>query len=194
MRKAGFKPDVNNQGNKRLQTWTTDTLHPLTVDFLIPPINETDEAGAIQHIESDLAAIVSPGLDLAFKDRRLQELSDFTSPYGPLATRNISVCDTGAFTVLKALAFWYRPENKEAYDLFYEWSGVGIPNVAESLAPLLPNSSIEVALSVIERDFCNHEGMGPIGTAQFITQGLDDAVQADVVGYAQALLHSLGRL
>ena len=170
LRKAGFKPNVNGQGNKRLQTWIIDTHHPVTLDFLIPPINETDKARAIQHIESDLAAIVTPGLDLAFKDRRFQELSDFTSPYGALATRNIPVCCPDAFTVLKALASWNRAENKDAYDLSYVWSGVGIPNVAESLAPLLPNSYIEVALSLMERDFCHHEGMGPIGTAQFITQ------------------------
>ena len=54
--------------------------------------------------------------------------------------------------------------------------------------------NIDEALSVIERDFCNHDGLGPIAASQFITQGLDDNVQADVVGHAQELLRSLGRL
>ncbi len=42
LRDAGFEPEVNDQGNKRLQTWTVGTPHPVTVDFLIPPIKETD--------------------------------------------------------------------------------------------------------------------------------------------------------
>ena len=97
-------------------------------------------------------------------------------------------------TVLKALAFDNRTENKDAYDPFYIWSGVGIRNVVESLTSLLPNIHIDNALQVHERDFCNHDGLGPIGTAHFGDQGLDDNLQADVAGYAQAFLRSLGRL
>ncbi len=193
LKDAGFQPDVNDQGNKRLQSWTTGGVHPVKVDFLIPPIDETGEGGTLFHIESDLAAIVTPGLELAFKDRSWKELSG-TTPSGARATRNIPVCSPGAFTVLKALAFHNRTENKDAYDLFYVWSGVGIPKVAECLAVLLPNPYIDEALSVIETDFCNHDGPGPIGTAQFITRGRDDDVQADVVGLARELLHVMERL
>ena len=193
LRGAGFQPDVNELGNKRLQSWTTGGGHPVAVDFLIPPIDETGQGGTLFHIEADLAAIVTPGLELAFKDRCWKELSGIT-PSGARATRNIPVCGPGAFTVLKALAFHNRTENKDAYDLFYVWRGVGIPKVAECLAVLLPNPYIDEALSVIERDFCNHDGLGPIGTAQFITRGLDDYIQADVAGLAQELLRSMGRL
>ena len=193
LRDAGFEPEVNDQGNRRLQTWTVAMPHPVTVDFLIPPTRETDEGSARLHIESDLAAIVTPGLELAFKDRRWKELTG-RLPSGAWATRKVPVCGPGAFTVLKALAFGNRAENKDAYDLFYVWSGVGVPYVAESLVPLQPNPDIDRALSVIERDFCNHDGPGPIATAQFITQGLDDNVQADVVGHARGLLRSMGRL
>ena len=38
----------------------------VTVDFLIPPSDETDQGNLIRHIESDLAAIITPGLELAF--------------------------------------------------------------------------------------------------------------------------------
>ena len=193
LRDAGFEPEVNDQGNRRLQTWTVGMPHPVTVDFLIPPSKETDQGSALLHIEPDLAAIVTPGLELAFEDRRWKELSGHI-PSGAWATRIVPVCGPGAFTVLKALAFGNRGENKDAYDLFYVWSGVGVPDVAESLAPLQPNTYIDNALSVIERDFCNHDGLGPIATAQFITQGLDDNVQADVVGHARELLRSMGRL
>ena len=192
LRDAGFEPAVNDQGNKRLQTWTVDTPHPVTVDFLIPPIEEKDKAGELRHFESDLAAIITPGLELAFKDRRGKELSGRLSS-GAWATREIPVCGPGAFTVLKALAFGSRGQNKDAYDLFYVWRGVGARGVAESLVPLMPDTCIDNALSVIERDFCRHDGLGPTATAQFITQEPDENIQADVVGYARALLRSMGR-
>ena len=66
---AGFELEVNAQGNKRLQARTIGTPHTVTMDFLIPPGDESDEGGAIPHIESDLAAKVTLGLELAFKDR-----------------------------------------------------------------------------------------------------------------------------
>ena len=180
--------------NERLQTWTVRTPHPVTVDFLIPPIEEKDKGGALLHIESDLAAIVTPGLELAFKDRRWKELSGPHSfPVHGLSGK-FRYAVQGAFTVLKALAFGNRAENKDAYDLFHVWSGVGVPDVAESLVPLQPNSYIEDALSVIERDFCHHDGLGPKGTAQFIIQELEENVQADVVGHAQGLLRSIRAL
>lgn len=129
---------------------------------------------------------------MAFEDRYRKELSD-TTPSGAWATRDIPVCGPGAFTVLKALAFGNRAENKDAYDLFYVWRGIGIPKVAEHLAVLLPNTYIDDALSVIETDFCNHDGLGPIGTARFINRGLDDEVRADVVGLARELLRAMER-
>ena len=168
LRDAGFEPEINDQGNRRLQTWTAGTPHRVTVDFLIPPIEERDKGGALRHFESDLAAIITPGLELAFRDQRWKELSGRT-PAGARATREIPVCGPGAFTVLKALAFGSRAENKDAYDLFYLWSGVGVPEVAESLLPLRPSTYIDDALSVIERDFCHHDGLGPIGVARFMT-------------------------
>lgn len=117
LRRTGFEPEVNDQGIKRLQTWTTGNPQPVTVDFLIPATGETGEGGELLHLESDLAAIATPSLELAFKDRRWKDLSGRT-PSGAWTTRNIPVCGPSAFTVLKALAFGNRNENKDAYDLF----------------------------------------------------------------------------
>ncbi len=192
LRDAGFKPDVNDQGNARSQTWTSPEPYPVKVDFLIPPPDDMARGGTVFHIESDLAAFVTPGLELAFEDQRPRELAG-PVPSGAWASRTIPVCGPGAFTVLKALAFGNRTENKDAYDLFYVWRGVGLDDVATSLTSLEPSSYVDDALSVIERDFRNHDGPGPVATAQFLG-GLDDNVQADVVGYADQLLRSLGRL
>lgn len=193
LRDAGFSPDVNDKGNQTLQTWITSTSPFVRVDFLIPPTGDALQGGTVFHIEPDMAAIVTPGLDLAFEDRNRRELSG-PIPTGATATRKIPVCGPGAFTVLKALAFGNRTENKDAYDLFYVWRGVGVSEVAARLASLELSPVVDDALSVVERDFCDNDGPGPIGASRFITGGLDDDIQADVVGFAQRLLRSMGRL
>ena len=192
LRDAGFEPDVNSQGNRTSQRWTTGSQQPVTVDFLIPPNDEADQANRILHIEPDLAAIVTPGLELAFQDRSWIELND-DIPSGARATRNIPVCGPGAFTVLKALAFGNRTENKDAYDLFYIWNGIGVANIARILTSLQPDSNLDRALLILERDFLSHDGPGPVGAAHFITGGPDDNVQADVSGQAQSLLSFMPR-
>ena len=187
LRGAGLAPDVNDNGNPSLQRWTTGSPQPVTVDFLIPPSSELDRGNRIRHLETDLAAIVTRGLELAFADRWWIELAG-PIPSGAKATRNVPVCGPGAFTVLKALAFGNRTENKDAYDLFYVWNGLGVANVAESLALLFPDTNVGSALHVIRRDFCSHDGPGPVGVAHFIAGRPDDDTQADVTGLAQALL------
>ena len=187
LRGAGFGPDKNVQGNPTLQRWTTGPPQPVTVDFLIPPSGEPDRGYRIRHIETDLAAIVARGLDLAFEDRCWIELTG-PIPSGARVTRDIPVCGPGAFTVLKALAFGNRAENKDAYDLFYVWNGLGVAAVAKSLASLSPNPNVSSALHIVGRDFCSHDGPGPVGVAHFIAERLDDDIQADVTGQAQALV------
>lgn len=187
LRDAGFGAEVNDRGNPTLQTWVLPGPPAVKVDFLIPPNDDTADGQRLFHIESDLAAIITPGLDLAFKDQRQTELSGRV-PSGALAARRVPVCGPGAFTILKALAFGNRTENKDAYDLFYVWRGVGVGDVAECLSSLKPSPFVDEALSIIERDFCLHDGLGPVGTAQFIARDLNDEIQADVVGYAHRLL------
>ena len=188
LRSAGLGPHVNDQGNRTLQRWTTSgSPQSVTVDFLIPPGNELTSGSRIRHIESDLAAIVTPGLELAFEDRRWIELAG-PVPSGARATREVPVCGPGAFTVLKALAFGNRAENKDAYDLFYVWRELGAAAVAESLASLSPNPHVSKALRIVRRDFCRHDGPGPVGVAHFIAGRRDDDIQADVTGQAEALV------
>ena len=53
-----------------------------------------------------------------------------------------------------------RAENKDAYDVFYVWSGVCVPGIAESLALLRPDTYLDDALSVVERNFAAMMGLG----------------------------------
>jgi hypothetical protein len=84
----------------------------------IPPVGEEEEGGKIRNIEEDFAAVITPGLTLAFSDRKKITLSG-TTIKTETATRDIWVCGPGSFVVLKALAFRNRGENKDAYDLYY---------------------------------------------------------------------------
>ena len=193
LRDAGLEVDVNEAGNQTLQTWRAPGPAGVRVDFLIPAADDGAGANRVFHLEDDLAAIVTPGLDLAFKDRRLIELSGRVAP-GAQVTRDVPVCGPGAFTVLKALAFGNRGEPKDAYDLFYVWRRVGVDNVVACLDSLQPSRFVGEALSVIERDFCTHDGLGPVNTARFVAGGRDDEVKADVVGYAHELLRLMRQI
>lgn len=192
LRDAGFAPDVNPQGNSTLQRWVGGSGNPVRVEFLIPVGERATAAGTLAHIEQDLAAVITPGLELAFQDRVRVELSG-TVPSGARATRAVPVCGAGSFTVLKALAFGNRAAFKDAYDLFYVWRGVGIPEVARRMQSLLPDSNVSAALDTISRDFGGMDGLGPVSAARFMTGALDDDIQADVSGLAQRLLRSVGQ-
>ena len=193
LRDAGLEVGVNSAGNRTLQTWVIPGPPRVEVDFLIPPTEDAVEANRVFHLESDFGAIVTPGLDLAFEDRRWKELSGQVAP-GAQATRQVPVCGPGAFTVLKALAHRNRRESKDAYDLFYVWRGVGVDEVVACLAGLRPSPIVDKALKILEADFCAHDGLGPVDTACFAAGGLDDELQADVVGYARELFRSMARL
>jgi hypothetical protein len=90
--RAGFEPDVNEIGNPTFQRWKIEPPGRLkvTVDFVIPPSRDEDEGGKIRHIEKDFAAVITPGLHLAFKDRQKRSLRG-TTILGEKASREIWV-------------------------------------------------------------------------------------------------------
>ncbi|MCA9560235.1 MAG: hypothetical protein KC583_16920 [Myxococcales bacterium] len=136
LRRAGFSQDENEDGNPTRQRWKITGTAKVTVDFLIQPTRPGDRGGRLRDIEADFAAIIAPGLHLAFQDRVRVTLSGPTI-VGEEATRDVWVCGAGAFVVLKALAFDLRGENKDAYDVFYVVRnfGAGVEDVAASLTP-----------------------------------------------------------
>jgi len=189
LRRAGFEPDVNEQGNPTRQRWKIESVEKVTLDFLIAPSLPSDRGGKLRDIEPDFAAIIAPGLHLAFEDRKQVTLTGKTI-LGEKATRMIRVSDAGSYVVLKALAFDGRGENKDAYDLHYiiRNYGAGVEDVATHLRPLLADPAATKALEVLRRDFLDQEAVGPRRVALFLTGGPDDEIQADVVGYVSALL------
>jgi hypothetical protein len=194
LRDAGFEMDRNDDGNLTRQRWAITGSGTVTVDFLIPPSREGDRGGKLRDIEPDFAAIIAPGLRSAFRDRKRITLNGRTL-FGEKATREVWVCDAGAYVVLKALAFESRGENKDAYDLFYVLRnyGSGVGDVVVKLQPLLDDDEARKALDVLRRDFTDPDSVGPRRVAEFITGGPDDDVQADVVGFVAQLLSALTR-
>ena len=147
------------------------------------------EGGKIRNIEEVFAAVITPGLMLAFSDRKKITLSG-TTIKAETATRDIWVCGPGSFVVLKALAFRNRRENKDAYDLYYHIRnyGEGVQNVAIALKQLLQEKEAKRALQILNEDFTEHDGVGAVRVAQFITGGKDAGIQADVIGFVRQLI------
>jgi len=191
LRRAGFEPDTNEDGQLTRQRWRAVAGSSVTVDFLISPSDEEDEGGRLRHIEKDFAAVITPGLQLAFKDRRKIRLSGRTV-LGEQATRDVWVCGPGAYVVLKALAFDLRGENKDAYDLYYVVRnfGNGPDDMASAFRKLASEAEAVRAVEILRRDFLEHDAVGPRRVSMFLEGRPDPAVQADVVGYVERFLRS----
>ncbi len=194
LRGAGFTMDVNPEGNPTRQRWKIEQEGKVTIDFLIPPSRKDDRGGALRDIEPDFAAVIAPGLDLAFRDRRKVKLCGQTI-FGEQATRQMWVCGPGAYIVLKALAFDGRGTNKDAYDLFYVIRNYGsdTADIVQHLEPLLDDPAAGKALDILRRDFTGHDAVGPRRVAEFVTGGSDDDIQAEVVAFTEALLRHVSR-
>lgn len=190
LRKAGFAPDANEAGRTANQRWRIATAgRNVTVDFLIPATMADDKGGTLRNLEEGFAAVITPGLELAFQDRRLVTLSGETL-HREHADREVWVCEAGAFTVLKALAFEGRGENKDAYGLIYllQNYGGGVANVFHQLQPLLGNPSAMQAIAILERDFAAFDSVGVLRFAEFLGSQDDEALRADAAGAVRSLL------
>ena len=89
------------------------------------------------------------------------------------------------------LAFRNRGANKDAYDFAYVLSGIGVRNASECLRPFLADPHVKKAVAIIRQDFATHDGLGPRRVANFLTNGPDDDIQADVVGDVLAFLQEI---
>ncbi len=191
LRRAGFAPDKNEAGQLTRQRWRISDP-PVTVDFLIEPEENAEaQAGRLFPLTQDWAAIIVPGLHLAFRNNQIVALSGRTIVGETVELgRDMRVCGAGAFVVLKALAFHIRGENKDAYDLFYVLRnyGRGVADVAAELRPLLTDSTAMRAMEYLRMDFQDSHSIGPWRLSQFLYGRPDAATQADAVGFVRHLL------
>jgi len=193
LRAAGFEPDKNDAGGATRQRWRIASP-PVTVDFLIEPAGDSEaKAGKLFPLTKDWAAIIAPGLHLAFDNNHAIKLTGKTI-MGESATREIRVCGAGAFVVLKSLALRIRGENKDAYALFYMLRNYqdGISSVAAELKPLLGDEIAKRALDYLREDFETTNSIGPRRVAEFLFGQPDDITQADAVGFVKELLVASG--
>jgi hypothetical protein len=190
LRGAGFAMDHKDDGTPTRQRWVGEG--GVTVDFLIPP-SRGSRGGKLQNLERDFAAFVIPGLQCAFLDRERIRIEGRTLS-GADASREVWVCGPGAYVVLKALAFEKRSENKDAYDLFYVLKnyGRGVADVAARFLPLMDELEATEALQHLRSNFGQPNALGPRAAAEFIHGALEDATQADVVGFVDQFLRTVG--
>ena len=198
LRNAGFSPDENSQGNQTYQRWRLIEPVFVTVDFLIEPSDEDDRGGTLRHIERDFAAIIIPGLHLAFEDRKSVRIDGYTI-LEERASRDVWVCGAGAFIVLKALAFEGRGESKDAYDLVYMLNATmfdesSLGEIRSFFSKHRTDSYVQDALDIIRRDFTRHDGVGPTRVALFLRNEPDNEIQADASGLAVRLLSEVDSL
>jgi len=188
LRAAGFEMDTNEEGNPTRQRWRISDP-PVKVDFLIEPDEPAAKPGRLFPLTKDWAAIIAPGLHLAFQNNSLVLLEGKTI-LGETAQRRVRVCGAGAFVALKALAFHIRGENKDAYDLFYMLRnfGRGVSEVAEQFRPLLPDPAALRAVEHLRMDFLDFEALGPRRVAEFIYGRSDLNLQTDVVEFVRSFL------
>ncbi|HYE32475.1 MAG TPA: hypothetical protein VEH27_13680 [Methylomirabilota bacterium] len=197
LRLAGFKPDTNSEGNPTRQRWRISEP-PVTVDFLIEPAPDAEaNAGRVFRLTKDLAAIIAPGLHLAFQNSRSVKLRGRTIIGENVAAgREIRVCGAGAFVILKALALRLRGESKDAYDLYYMLRnyGEGVSDLTHELRPLLNDASAQAGLRYLAEDFADLDSVGPRRAADFLHGGPNEQLQADAAGFVAQLLAELERV
>ena len=198
LRQAGFFNDTNTDGHSTHQRWRLKEPHFVTVDFLVQPSREDDRGGYPRHLERDFSAIIIPGLHLAFLDRKKIRIQGYTI-LDEKAEREVWVCGSGAFIVLKALASRGRGEEKDYYDLAHMLNAMMHErSFYDDLLSFLDNNrndpQVQEALSILKQDFTHLDGVGPMRAASFLGVGLDDEIRADVVGLATRLLEDVGGL
>ena len=191
LKTAGFAPDTTADGKITRQRWVRPSEN-VTVDFLIPPTKANEKGGTLRNIKQDFAAIIAPGLHLAFKNRVSIEMQGHTQA-GERIQRRVWVCGAGAFIVLKALAFNNRGENKDAYDLYYllRFYGQGLADLIQQFSPLQAEPEAVEALAILKRDFTNLSALGACRAAEFLFGRRDEDTQADVAGLVREFLRGL---
>ena len=198
LRRSDFEPDVNEEGNPTRQRWRhapggENGPEPVVIDFLIDA-TPADAPGRPFSLTSDLAAISTRGLSLAFQDSVHRTVAGITLD-GDEVEREIRVCGPAAFVVLKAFAIRGREKEKDAYDLAYvvrNW-GLGPEAVAERWATIADHPAAAEALDIVRYDFADERRTGPRRASRFLYRTVSPDYVAEVVGDLQRFLAAVDR-
>jgi hypothetical protein len=190
LRQAGFRPATDEDGLPVAYRWRPPPgVSQLPVDFLIAPTQDPTATGDVAQLGRDLAAVRTPGLQLALRDSLLVPISGASLEEAEVSSE-VRVCGPGAFTVLKARAFRNRGEPKDAYDLTYVLSYFedGPGAIGRSIRGLLDDGITQKTLAWLEEDFSELDSAGPLSVARFRVGQPDDEIQADAQGVVRELL------
>ncbi|MBI5059929.1 hypothetical protein HZB60_09165 [candidate division KSB1 bacterium] len=190
LRNSGFEPGTNRDGNVTRQRWRHPRFDNAIVDFLM---DANGEPSKLQNLTGDLAAIVTPGIGLAFRDFEQILLAGQTLD-GANVERSIKVCGAGALLITKVLALQSRSYGKDAYDIHYVSRnyGRGPEDVAERLRSLLDDETARHGLSLLRQNFGTLDCIGPVKQALFFRREGDEAYQADISGTVMAVVQLCG--
>jgi hypothetical protein len=189
-----FEPERTKDGKAAGVRWrlNRDDVPEVLIDIL-PAVLDRDR--------EQLAQLDLPGIELsartgfALLDRERVELSGECIVTGEHRDESLWVCGPGAYIVIKALTFVQRNLKKDAYDLYYVLRnyGAGVQDVFPHIAPLMSGSrDAQRALTILHDDFADPNGDGAIAVPLFLYGRADDELQADVAGFTNQLLASLG--
>ena len=186
LRHAGFRPCENKKGNATLQKWCFDERPRLEIDFLIPPTEDDDQGGRIKHLEDDFAAIIAPGLELAFEKPVLVTLEGKTLR-GAEFEAKLQVCSPAAFMVLKGLAIRLRGKDKDEYDIYYMLRNHpdAVDTIAAEFARFIERDEPDAiqALQNLRMSFETPTAVGPVAVSRFLFGVNDEDLQANASAF-----------
>ena len=182
--RAGFAPDANAKGNATRQRWRSQ--NGVSVDFLMPPVPPDEQGGRLQNLTGAFAASTMRGLDLALT-HALRITLRGTDLEGRSVTLRIPVCAPHLFIALKALAMANRDKHKDAYDIYYVLKhDERSPKILGTmLAEFADQPPVADAIGVLDRDFQNVDGRGPIDVCRFLGRAGDEDLAADVLAFGR---------
>ena len=182
LRQAGFEPDVNREGRPTSQRWRFAKHPELKLDFLIPPLEDSDRGGRLKNLGKDFAAFIIPGLELV-QDNYVNVIVSGVTLRGARGKESIRVCSPAIFVVLKGLAMGNRGKDKDDYDVLYllKRHKAGVNSAASDFAQLMRNGSPEASkvLTKLRERYEGIDSPGPVAVSQFLTGANDENIQAD---------------
>ncbi|HZZ66378.1 MAG TPA: nucleotidyl transferase AbiEii/AbiGii toxin family protein [Candidatus Baltobacteraceae bacterium] len=189
LRRSGFAPDFNENGNITRQRWRAK--NGAQVELLMPPVPPDTKGGRQQSLTQELAVFTMSGLDLALRTRLLVPLAG-TDLEGRSVERFVPVCPAEVFIILKALAIAGRDKPKDAYDMHYVLlhDARGAQGVGEAVRQLLPHESVDAAMASLRRDYKEITGRGPRDVCSFLGQADNEALAGDALAFVLEFLRA----